>query len=433
MAVYFLLTDDICATNDLGSITPQGSTSSEQQTYMDAINSDGGIEAWALPDNAHEAYYLARSPILAKHFIIKYVTNNNPLPTGAKSWSWPLRPSPHFTSFQVYLDDSTIGNATLDIYKTTTDTAPFASLKASHYKGIAEYDVSSIAQMLLSDKLTEMNDSEAVAEPALSGTMYLVDNDASDGWQIQFINGIDDEWRDNSGRTFTSGALILLSQNTNFIKWTNGDNNTWIERYPEVSIFNPNDEEATFSGTGFAISIPAFTIVRIKISSQTKCTALQSLFTNRTFTFRTVNLYKCAPFMVRWINTEGGVDTYVFTRHQSMEYDIKTAQRYTLRPDVGIYINSARAYEVTALRDVVCGVDLIDKKEYQLLVELAKSQHIDTYDEEKAGTYGSFWPFTIVYPIWIPTTVKEFKGVRNTESETQSYEIRLQLPDIKVF
>lgn len=435
MAVYFLLTDAIYATRMLGDLTPQGDTSDAQQTYMDGVNADGGVDAWALPNYSHDAYYLARSPILAKHFKVKYVTDNNPLPTGAMSWSWPLSPSPHFTPFQVYLDDSVTGEAALKIYKSVLDATPYVTLKANHLKGIADFDVSTIAQSLLSDKLSDMNNVTSIDEPALSGTLYLDSSDSENGYQIQFINGINDEWRDNSGRTFRNGELILLSKNRNFIKWTNGDSNTWYERYPEVSIYNPNHGSETLGSIaqGMTIEIPAYTIKRIKVYTQTFFDILVDYFDDYTFTFRSVNLYKCAPFMVRWINTAGGVDTYVFTRHQSIEHDIKTAQRYTLRPDVGVYLNSARAYDVTALRDVVCGTDMIDKQEYQLLIELAKSQHIDTYDDEKAGTYGSIWPYTVVYPIWIPTTVKEFKGKRNTESETQSYEIRLQLPDIKVF
>lgn len=435
MAVYFLLTDAIYATQMLGDLTPQGDTSDAQQTYMDGVNAAGGVDAWALPNYSHDAYYLARSPILAKHFKVKYVTDSNPLPTGAMSWSWPLSPSPHFTPFQVYLDKSVMSDGILNIYKAENDATPFVSLKASHIKGVADFDVSTIAQTLLSGKLSDMSNYENIVEPALSGTMFLVASDDTNGWQIQFVNGINDEWRDNSGRTFRNGELILLSQNRNFVKWTNGDSNTWYERYPEVSIYNPNYEDSVIGSVaqGMSITIPAFSVMRIKVHTQVFFDILADLFDDIEFTFRTVNLYKCAPFMVRWINTNGGVDTYVFTRHQSIEHDIKTTQRYTLMSDVGVYLNSARAYDVTALRDVVCGTDMIDKQEYQLLIELAKSQHIDTYDDEKAGTYGSFFPYTVVYPIWIPTTVKEFKGKQNTESKTQSYEIRLQLPDIKVF
>ena len=435
MAVFFLLTDAIRATNSLGSITPQGSTSADRQTYMNTVNAAGGVDAWALPNSSRDAYYLARSPILAKHFKVKYVTDSNPAPAGAKTWGWPLRPSPYFTPFTVYLDESVTSDATLNIYKAENDATPFVSLKASHIKGVADFDVSTIAQTLLSDKLSDMSNYESIDEPALSGTMFLVASDNTNGWQIQFVNGIDDEWRDNSGREFVSGELILLSQNHDFVVWNKGDSNTWYERYPEVSIYNPNyeDESIGSAGQGMSITIPAFTVKRIKVRTQVFVDILTDYFDDITFTFRIVNLYKCAPFMVRWINTNGGVDTYVFTRHQSIEHDIKTTQRYTLRPDVGVYLNSARAYDVTALRDILCGKDMISDGEYKLLLELAKSQHIDCYDDEKAGTYGSSWPYTVVYPIWIPATVKEFKGKQNTESETQSYEIRLRLPDIKVF
>ena len=94
---------------------------------------------------------------------------------------WPLSPSPYFTPFTVYLDESVTSDATLNIYRAGNDATPFVSLKASHIKGVADFDVSTIAQTLLSDKLSDMSNYENVVESALSGTMFLVASDDTNG------------------------------------------------------------------------------------------------------------------------------------------------------------------------------------------------------------------------------------------------------------
>lgn len=428
MAVKFLLTDKIESTTDLGSITPTGSTDAERQTYMDGVNGNGGIDAWALPNSASDAYYLSRSPILVKHFKVKYVTDNNPAPSGAQVFDWPLRPNPHFTSFSVYIVASGTDSVELPIYKNSGGSV-WMKLKADAYNGIADFDVSSIAQSLLSDSLTDLSNLSYSAEPALCGSFFVAFND----YEVLFISGVAEDWQDNSGQEVEYGRLYLLSDNRDLVKWSKGGV-SWQESYPEVSVFNPHSTNETLGSVsqGASITLPARSITRLKVSNQTWINILNNEFGGG-FTLTECDMSEKAPFMVRWINSHGGVDTYVFTRRQVLEQNIKTNGLRPLKAELGVFINSTRAYDITATRDIVCGVDNITNAVYTLLTSLAKSIHIDYFNDERAGTYGDSWPYHVVYPIWVAVTVKEFKGKRNNGTKTQNYEITLQLPDIKTF
>lgn len=429
MAVLFLLTDRIERTANLRSLTPQGATSEERQAYMDGVNAAGGVEAWALPNGAQTAYYLSRSPILVKHFYVKYVTNNNPRPAGAQAWSWPPAPNPHMTSFSVYMVEEGTDAVTLPIYKNNGDTTPWLSLTADAYNGVADFDVSIVAQSLLSDNLVNMEEDTYATEPALCSSMFVAQND----YEVLFINGVEDEWTDNSGIEITPDQLYVLSDARDLVKWSRGAND-WNEAHPEVSIFNPNNEDLSLGSAaqGASIPIPARSITRLKVNDQLWVNILNEDL-DENFTLRLCDATGRAPFMVRWINAHGGVDTYVFMNNQFFEQDIKTNGARLLPVATGTYLNAKRAYDISAQRSVVCGADNVSNKVYALLETLAKSIHIDYYYDEKAGTYGQSWPYRIVYPSWVPVVVKEYKGRANSGRPIQNFEITLQLPDIKTF
>ena len=211
-----------------------------------------------------------------------------------------------------------------------------------------------------------------------------------------------------------SGAPVLLSKTHDFIKWSQNGGSYWDEGLPEITVLNTSDETYTIGSA----ELPPYSVSRIRFSTQAGLNALTSYFTGK-FTLTTRSLDGCSPFMVHWLNNDGGVDMYVFKRHQEYQLNTKTnASRMLLPDNIGYRVGSRRAYDIKAERFVLCGENLVSNEHYDLLEGLAASSLIDYYYERGNDT-----------PKWIAALVSDFKGKRNSETSTQDYEITLQLPD----
>lgn len=86
-----------------------------------------------------------------------------------------------------------------------------------------------------------------------------------------------------------------------------------------------------------------------------------------------------APFYVRWINTSGGWDFWMFQRREETDEveDVSTIQLVAENPK-----DTQATISLTASRRVTVGEGLLSKDDYRALVALPRSPRIQWYNEE---------------------------------------------------
>lgn len=86
-----------------------------------------------------------------------------------------------------------------------------------------------------------------------------------------------------------------------------------------------------------------------------------------------------APFYVRWINTSGGWDSWMFERREENEdvEDVSNIQLYIADPT-----DTQQTVSLNAARTVTVGEGLLSKEDYRTLAALPRSPRIQWYNEE---------------------------------------------------
>lgn len=86
-----------------------------------------------------------------------------------------------------------------------------------------------------------------------------------------------------------------------------------------------------------------------------------------------------APFYVRWINTSGGWDSWMFERREETDdvEDVNNIQLYIADPT-----DTQQTVSLNAARTVTVGEGLLSKDDYRTLAALPRSPRIQWYNEE---------------------------------------------------
>lgn len=86
-----------------------------------------------------------------------------------------------------------------------------------------------------------------------------------------------------------------------------------------------------------------------------------------------------SPFYVRWINTSGGWDSWMFERREETDEveDVSNIQLYIADPN-----DSQQTVSLNASRTVTVGEGLLSKDDYRALAALPRSPRIQWYNEE---------------------------------------------------
>lgn len=86
-----------------------------------------------------------------------------------------------------------------------------------------------------------------------------------------------------------------------------------------------------------------------------------------------------APFYVRWINTAGGWDSWMFERREETDEveDVNNIQLYIADPT-----DTQQTVSLNAARTVTVGEGLLSKEDYRTLAALPRSPRIQWYNEE---------------------------------------------------
>ena len=123
------------------------------------------------------------------------------------------------------------------------------------------------------------------------------------------------------------------------------------------------------------------------------------------------------PFYIRWINTLGGVEQYMFSERQIFKPQVKSSSLYEVDIDsVSDAMTNERAYEMTTDCKVIIGADNIEDSIFQELKKIAFSPEIEWYDMRLGK--------------WVRVSIDKFDTAWNTDHTAHSIEITLTLPTL---
>lgn len=285
------------------------------------------------------------------------------------SWQTPATYHTAFNpaAFIAELNSQDIETVTLRIYDAGLNRL-FQTLKAETFEGIARFDVSSVVRTAFNRQL-----GIAFYDRALSFRYRAVGpNDV------------------NLGTFIALNAAAQVGESSDMSAWLNKA----LTRFDSLRKY-----------TGYDLTVAVLT------SNGT---------THTTYTGTAIGgkavVAACTPdqpFYVRWINMQGGVDYWMFSRRQEFEESVKQVSSYEVVVDSVARTNS-RAYSVTTENRVTVGADDIPPEDYNVLKRLPFSPSIEWYNESLAK--------------WIALSPAKFTGKMRTRDKRHSIEATFDLP-----
>lgn len=300
--------------------------------------------------------------------------------------------------------------ATLTLYK--SDGSIGATLSAESHNGEIEFDVSPAVQTWFNADLANM-DAIIVPDGRLF-VQYVVNGLGGADWSQQFV---------------AINAVAQVGESSNLTPYAG----SVLTRFSHLSLFDGYELDfSLLSGDSIALDVgntTPNTVSRIKVNG----TMLQLLANDNTpiLTDEGLPIYvlpqfsipvhsRCLPsrpFYVRWVNSLGGVDYYMFGRRQEFSATVKgvsLAERYT--PNTLTAKSNVYGYGMTTTNEVTVGAQGVPHNEYTALRAMPFSPSIEWYNEEQGK--------------WLYVTIAKYDGAFDSAGNTHDFEVTFSLPAI---
>lgn len=272
--------------------------------------------------------------------------------------------------FIASLSGSGVETVTLKIYD-SAGTTLLHTLTAESFGGTARFDISSIIRAHLASQLSNT----LSADPALS-FQYTVKGENTSLGSFSALN-----------------AVAQVQESPDRSAW----NNAALTRFQGLKHY-----------AGYELTVGKLesgVVNRYAYSSGA--------------TFQSLPVESCCipeqPFYVRWINQQGGVDYWMFSRRQEFEQTVKSVSSHELLVDnIATARANSRAYAMTTENRVTVGTEGVSAADYAALRLLPFSPSIEWYDESRSG--------------WIALSPAKFSGKFQTQRRLHDIEITFDLP-----
>lgn len=388
-------------------------------SQMTAINEAGGVKCWIMPEvhpsSSEWRIYRADMPITCKSVAVMFAYGvYEDIPAGAET-AWI---EVNNVQYQIYTNTIGTGEVTLGIYNGYQDSTPLLQFKANEFKGVAEFDLSAFAQARFETDMQNTYGSDlAIDEPYLYAKFYIGKYSNKIAERYIFVRGVTEGMRADDLYLNVHG-IVLLSEGT-ITKTTDGRGNKY------VSVFIP-DVQNTYSVTlhNSVQSLYSGRVYNLMVDSQTDANninaLLETLFWGKTVKYNA--LPKCNHLIVRWINADGGLDSFGFPHNQQEQRQVKTSQIASQIHREGKRLNRAELhpYGIDQTHLMRCGVDNLTDKQYEFLLDLVFSPYIEI----------EFQPLHTYEDVWERVVVNKFDITQNTDAPTKRFEIEFALPEL---
>lgn len=308
-----------------------------------AIDAQGGVAEWNLPDYSREWY--AYNPIVCTAKVYKF--------GGGDTDKTIVTPD----GTTLYFDAEGAERVTLPIYVGATLAV---TLEVEAYKGVATIDLSPIAKSFFGRVLTYID--------AYRNTVQLQ-------FQEQTITFV------------VRNGVAQIGESSKMHSTARTTRAEYLVKYPNYMLSYVKGDSVLVLSLDSSTDIPI----------EEGCVPV-------------------SPFYVRWLNAQGGVDYWMFSRAQEHNPSVSktdTYDVYTEYPDIAP--TNRQAYGITTKNSITVGAEGVGDN-WDVLKGLPFSPIIQWYNEKLSK--------------WIGLTVAKYDGSIRLDHYTHSIEIKFDLPTI---
>lgn len=404
---------DYCSNAIYGLLVDEGATAADVANYMAAHNAANDIKAWQIPDDFK--VYKAHNAIIFRSYAIKFAVGGVVPPAGAPTAIFEYLGGDEYTYF---IDTETNGGE-VELTLTDRNDNEIATLKAYEYEGTADFNVSAIVCTLFAADMSNeyyAHYAPIVRELYLGEVFKVVEDffgENEDSPVYMIVNGVGQEQGDQVVKMHLYDEPALLS--TGEVLYIGGSD---YKSSQYVSILVPyHGSDVTISGIG---TLEHGYVYNVSVESEANASAINAVLPITQKNVKYVTLSACNDILVRWVNSNGGIDAMDFPHNQIKGASVKTNQYRTsqYRRGAMLTIPEVAPFDITSQRVLTLGKQMTEQ-EAQMLQDMAISPFIEIY--KSGGPSGTKWT-----RVW----VEKFEDKRNTAIPAQESSIDLRLPSL---
>lgn len=397
----------------------EGAYASNVTTYMNTHNENNDVKAWEIPSIYN--VYRAHNSIIFRSYAIKFQVGEYEPPAGAPSAILDFSGD----EYVFYIDtDASGGEVNLNLADVNDNL--LASLRANEYKGVVDFDVSSVVCTLFAKDLslgyyTQTGD---IIQEDYMGAVFRVKESFFPDYNGQYrnkefyqiVNGIGQEQGDEVIEQNVYSDNCLLSNGKVFS--IGGDMH---KGNMFVSVLIP------YWGSNTAYGGQTLTkghVYNLKVTTAASAAAVNAILPNGQKNVQFVELPECNDVIVRWVNDKGGFDGFTFPYKQIRTTNIKTNQtkKNKYRRDTLLVIPEVAPYDVTASRVLSLGKQ-VTREELALLENMGISSYIEIFRKTIDLSEGGGCR-------WLRVRVEKYEIKEKTDTTTTEFSVDLRLPDL---
>ena len=399
----------------------EGAYSSTVTTFMSAHNTANDVKAWVIP-NIYKVYK-AHNSIIFRSYNIKFKVGSVVPPAGAPSAILDFSGDEY-----IFFIDTSANGGEVKLELADVNDNLLTSLKANEYGGVTDFDVSSVVCTLFAKDMSlayysEVHGGEAIQEDYM-GAVFRVKNSFFPNYNGQYrnkefyqiVNGIAQEQGDELIEQSSYLDNCLLSSGRVFeVGHDTGKGNFF------VSVLIPYwGSDVTYGGN----TLSKGHVYNLSVITANGATAVNAILPNGQKNVQYVELPECNDVIVRWVNSKGGFDSFVFPHKQIITTNVKTNQtkKDKYRRGTLLVIPEVAPFDVTGSRVLSLGKQ-VTKDELAVLEDMAISPYIEIFRKKIDLSAGGG-------SRWLRASVEKYDIKESTDTATQEFSIDLRLPNL---
>lgn len=399
----------------------EGAYSSNVTTYMAAHNTANDVKAWEIPHI--RKIYKAHNSIIFRSYAIKFAVGGVTPPAGAPSAIMDFSGDEY-----TFFIDTTANGDEVKLELADVNDNLLASLKANEYGGVTDFDVSSVVCTLFAKDMSlayygEIYGDEIIQEDYM-GAVFRVKNSFFPDYNgpyrdkefYQIVNGIGQEQGDELIAQNASSDNVLLSSGKVFEVGTDIGKGNFF-----VSVLIPYWGNNTTYGNS---TLYKGHVYNLGVTTPTGAAYVNAILPNGQKNVQYVELPECNDVIVRWVNSKGGFDAFVFPHKQIITTNVKTNQtkKDKYRRGTLLVIPEVAPFDVTAGRVLSLGKQ-VTKEELTVLEDMAISPYIEIFRKKIDLSEGGG-------SRWLRVSIEKYDIKESTDTATLDFSVDLRLPDL---
>lgn len=414
-------TDDIFYISDrlTQMLYDEHATEANILQVLTAHNVANDVKAWQIPANN---IYKAHNSIIFRSYAIKFAVGGVTPPAGAPSAMFQFI----YDEYTFFIDITANGSK-VELELADRNDNALATLEANEFNGVADFDVSSIVRTLFAkDMSTDYYLGNTAPERNCVQETYMGEVFRNKGgffpeynvnvdknYFYMIVNGVGQYQGDEIiPRSNSSYNVLLGSGKVTEIGENQGKTNGY------VSVLIPLEgTDTTYKGRTMTKGY----VYNLLVGNAADATLVNAMLPTGQKNVSYTGVPECNDLLVRWINSRGGFDSFIFKRRQIRTTQVKTnhVRRSPYRRDTLLVIPEIMPYDITASRVLSVG-QIVTKAELTRLEDMAISPYIEIFRAGNSNGGSS----------WVRVCIEKYDMGEPTDKNRFEFTADFKLPDL---